>query len=950
MNAPAMAIFDFVLCLAVARGQVTWGPQPMYMSDTDDFSNQQRLYELLRQAYFTDYTAQHQQHRLAPAMTAELAEFQQKAMASPALALAVAMGKYHFAWYHEGAKEMDVDSIRDASELMALSIQFSQCDRADLSVEVFFQRMCHARWPYAVLLFSELGREFASRYLTEQAADTLERAVATFDAMKRLPYYSRISTWQGPYDVNFNEEWFPGAAAVGPVWDKASVPLAQFLENNFEMLRSELLPLAEDAGRFDELAFENSRVEGQDSWPEGAWRALQLTSSAQPWSTRACSQLPRTCALLSSRPELSGCANAGASLVRLRPGGRLKPQFGAAPKLQCHLAIRADVGARMSVGNRTLAWRTGEAMVIDSTFIRQEWHNGVRGESFVLQVTFCHPCEEAQRSNYPGQLPCGARPAASPSSAQRPAVANQDSGSLAVPLAQAALWASSLPELSLCSTVNEQCPPDSQHGGPNPLSAMNTWNYALNNLRAALRYSQVDMDPAVHTAISQVLEGIHGFLAMPALEQYAPIVQLAAQIFDALRPWLQQQPPVSLRLPSKPSLPIPADGRAPGLLAFRLSNGVEMPAIGFGTWKLEGEACYQAVRLALQLGLRHIDTAEAYQNEAEIGQAIRDSGIPREQIFLATKATSVALGMAEPAYLEAIVAGQLQALQTDYLDVYMLHAAGIAGQKLQEVWSSMERLVELGRVRALGVSNFGVQELEALWSFARIKPVYMQNIFKVYKQGEQILGSGSTGVTDWARAHNVVMVGYSTINSWPHLLPPLQDPHVLAIARARGRTASQVLHRWALQHGIAVIPKASSMERIRENSELLDFELSDAQMAALDGLATLSESNHAEVRPAWHTDVYGLAAPSHPPMARQTEGFVEAVRGEQCIREPEEVKAAHFTLGGGGHSLAECQAACAAQADCTVLVHYERTGFCHMFRQCLQRLPAADGAVLFVRQ
>lgn len=125
MNAPAMAIFDFVLCLAVARGQVTWGPQPMYMSDTDDFSNQQRLYELLRQAYFTDYTAQHQQHRLAPAMTAELAEFQQKAMASPALALAVAMGKYHFAWYHEGAKEMDVDSIRDASELMALSIQSS---------------------------------------------------------------------------------------------------------------------------------------------------------------------------------------------------------------------------------------------------------------------------------------------------------------------------------------------------------------------------------------------------------------------------------------------------------------------------------------------------------------------------------------------------------------------------------------------------------------------------------------------------------------------------------------------------------------------------------------------------------------------------------------------------------------------------------------------------------
>ncbi|OLP92170.1 hypothetical protein AK812_SmicGene26061 [Symbiodinium microadriaticum] len=196
MNAPAMAIFGFVLCLAVARGQ-----------DTDDFSNQQRLYELLRQAYFTDYTAQHQQHRLAPAMTAELAEFQQKAMASPALALAVAMGNLGL------GKEMDVDSIRDASELMALSIQ--PCTES------------HARWPYAVLLFSELGREFASRYLTEQAADTLERS----------GFLGRL------------------------LW----VPLAQFLENNFEMLRSELLPLAEDAGRFDELAFENSRVEANSS-------------------------------------------------------------------------------------------------------------------------------------------------------------------------------------------------------------------------------------------------------------------------------------------------------------------------------------------------------------------------------------------------------------------------------------------------------------------------------------------------------------------------------------------------------------------------------------------------------------------------------------------------------------------------------------------------------------
>jgi len=285
-----------------------------------------------------------------------------------------------------------------------------------------------------------------------------------------------------------------------------------------------------------------------------------------------------------------------------------------------------------------------------------------------------------------------------------------------------------------------------------------------------------------------------------------------------------------------------------------------MPAVGFGTWKLEGQACYDAVRMALELGIRHIDTAEAYGNEADIGRALRDSGVPRGELFIATKATSVAMGMAQPAYLESIFAGQLQALQAEYVDVYMLHAGGVKGETLREVWQGMERLVDMGRVRSLGVSNFGVEELEALWEIARIKPVYLQNIFKVYKQGEQILGSGKVGVLEWARSHAMVMVGYSGINSWPHMLPPLQDPHVLAIAKAKGRTASQVLHRWALQQGVAVIPKASSRDRIRENLQLLDFELAPAEMALLGGLATLSESNHDQVRPAWLPDVYELAA------------------------------------------------------------------------------------------
>lgn len=282
-----------------------------------------------------------------------------------------------------------------------------------------------------------------------------------------------------------------------------------------------------------------------------------------------------------------------------------------------------------------------------------------------------------------------------------------------------------------------------------------------------------------------------------------------------------------------------------------------MPMVGFGTWKLEGEACYKQVRAALDLGVRHIDTAEAYGNEAEIGRALRDSGVPRSDIFLVTKATRVAMGVADPDHLEAIFAEQLQALETEYVDVYMLHMAGIHGSALHTVWANMESLLERGRIRCLGVSNFGTEELEELWSWARVKPVYVQNIFKVYKPGAQILGDG-VSLLDWAKSHGVAVVGYSIINSWPHVLNPLEDPHVVSVARASGRTPSQVLHRWALQRGVAVIPKASSFDRIKENIRLFDFHLGPSEMAALDGLATLAESTHSEVLPSWSADIYGL--------------------------------------------------------------------------------------------
>jgi len=137
-----------------------------------------------------------------------------------------------------------------------------------------------------------------------------------------------------------------------------------------------------------------------------------------------------------------------------------------------------------------------------------------------------------------------------------------------------------------------------------------------------------------------------------------------------------------------------------------------------------------------------------------------------------------------------------------------------------------------------------------------VKPVYVQNIFKVYKPGEQLLTGQS--VRDWVQERGMVMVGYSAATSWPHLLPPLQDPHVTAIAQRLGKTPSQVLHRWSLQHGVGVIPKSVTPSRIEENFALFDFSLGPVDVALLDGLATLSETGAEEYRPAWLHDVYVL--------------------------------------------------------------------------------------------
>eukprot|EP00435_Cladocopium_sp_Y103_P052972 s1169_g16.t2 len=371
---------------------------------------------------------------------------------------------------------------------------------------------------------------------------------------------------------------------------------------------------------------------------------------------------------------------------------------------------------------------------------------------------------------------------------------------LPVPFAQAALWAAELPALRLCD---------------------------------------FGVDDRQEDRLMQ----------MPIVAQLA-VACLQVDVLVELRPYLEIEPPVILSVPmvpSRPRWPWPSDGRTSlGQATFTLRTGARMPAIGFGTWRLWAKDAYQPVRWALEAGYRHLDTAEGYANEAEIGKAILDSGIPREEIFIATKASSIPKGLTDIAHAAEVFAFQLGQLGT-YVDLYMLHTCPQDPAHLQALWEIMERFYEEGRARALGVSNCDVKELQFILGFARIPPAYVQNLFKIYKPGEQIF---TDDVVAFAHANQMVFMGYSVQTEWPHVMSPLEDPHVLAIATSVGRTPSQVLHRWALQRGVGVIPKSATYTRIHENAKLLNFELNEAALRLLDGLATLTFSDSVE-SPLW---------------------------------------------------------------------------------------------------
>ena len=262
-----------------------------------------------------------------------------------------------------------------------------------------------------------------------------------------------------------------------------------------------------------------------------------------------------------------------------------------------------------------------------------------------------------------------------------------------------------------------------------------------------------------------------------------------------------------------------------------LADGARMPVLGLGVWQVpDGPECENAVRWALEAGYRHIDTAQAYGNEESVGRALRDSGVPREEVFLTTKFHPA---RADPT---AEAERSLQRLGVDQVDLYIIHWP----QKGPTwAWPGMERARERGYTRSIGVSNFSVSQLDDVMAVATIPPVVNQVQFSPFEYRRRLLEA--------CTERDVALEAYSPLGTGRHL----SDPTVVAIAQRVDRTPAQILLRWGVQRGTIVIPKSTHRERIEENGQIFDFVLSDGDMAALDGLDQTRGTEQARERKWW---------------------------------------------------------------------------------------------------
>ncbi|GEK65825.1 2,5-diketo-D-gluconic acid reductase [Leuconostoc mesenteroides subsp. sake] len=265
---------------------------------------------------------------------------------------------------------------------------------------------------------------------------------------------------------------------------------------------------------------------------------------------------------------------------------------------------------------------------------------------------------------------------------------------------------------------------------------------------------------------------------------------------------------------------------------YKLTNGIEIPIIGFGTWQsANGTEAYQSVRWALEAGYRHIDTAAVYGNEDSVGRAIKDSGIPRDELFVTTKLWNDA-----HTYERAIQAldTSLSKLGLDYVDLYLIHWPNPAALQKQgkdawidanaDTWCALEDEYKIGKTTAIGVSNFQIEHLEALAKTQTIAPMVNQNFLNPSDNQQELV--------DYDKDHGMLNEAYSPLGTGK-----LVDlPQVVSLSEKYNKSVPQILIRWSLDKGFLPLPKSTHETYIKANADVFDFALTSAEIESLDSL------------------------------------------------------------------------------------------------------------------
>jgi len=262
---------------------------------------------------------------------------------------------------------------------------------------------------------------------------------------------------------------------------------------------------------------------------------------------------------------------------------------------------------------------------------------------------------------------------------------------------------------------------------------------------------------------------------------------------------------------------------------IRLNNGLDIPQIGVGTWTLRGETARQNVRLALEAGFRHVDTAQGYENEAEVGQGIADSSVERQAIFVTTKVATNIMREGRDAVRKSIEES-LMKLQTGYIDLLLIHWP--VKDCVKDTWQVMQDCVRQGKIRSIGVSNFNRHHLDDLLAYAEIRPVVNQiEVHPLMTQEENIAYNHECGIQ---------------VEAWGPFgqgdIDVIGNPLLQSLAKKYDKTASQIVLRWIVQRQLITIPRAKP-SHFAENLEIMNFSLSDEDMQSISGLNQNLRSN-----------------------------------------------------------------------------------------------------------